>query len=42
MEVLEDFFFEFVEGLEEDIVDKVVFLERCVLELEKDMVVIGE
>lgn len=42
MEVLEDFFLEFVECLEEDIVDKVIFLERWVLELEKDSVVVGE
>ncbi|XP_069343285.1 rab11 family-interacting protein 3 isoform X3 [Eulemur rufifrons] len=42
MEALEDPPAELVEGPEEDIADKVVFLERRVLELEKDTVATGE
>uniref|UniRef100_A0A2K6EP63 Rab11 family-interacting protein 3 n=1 Tax=Propithecus coquereli TaxID=379532 RepID=A0A2K6EP63_PROCO len=42
MEALEDPPTEFVEGPEEDIADKVVFLERRVLELEKDTAATGE
>ncbi|XP_012593266.2 rab11 family-interacting protein 3 isoform X2 [Microcebus murinus] len=42
MEALEDSPTELVEGPEEDIADKVVFLERRVLELEKDTVATGE
>nr|XP_045238441.1 rab11 family-interacting protein 3 isoform X4 [Macaca fascicularis] len=42
MEALEDPSPELVEGPEEDIADKVVFLERRVLELEKDTAATGE
>uniref|UniRef100_A0A8C9AE77 Rab11 family-interacting protein 3 n=1 Tax=Prolemur simus TaxID=1328070 RepID=A0A8C9AE77_PROSS len=42
MEALEDPPTELAEGPEEDIADKVVFLERRVLELEKDTVATGE
>ncbi|XP_011521067.1 rab11 family-interacting protein 3 isoform X5 [Homo sapiens] len=42
MEALEDPSPELMEGPEEDIADKVVFLERRVLELEKDTAATGE